>query len=353
MAGLTDPTLNPIATTTQQTSTTAPDWYNNMLSSMASGAQNAITAGGVAGPSTLQTQAYNTAPTAITAGQPALTSATNIATGAAGGPDISQFMNPYTAGVVGEIGRLGQRQFNELLAPAATAGAAGSGQFGSRRGMQVYGNVARDVAGDILGKQYGALSSGYQNAVTAAQKEQEIQNALSQTLGSLSGAAYTQGVGGLDVLSKLGAQQQAVEQAKLNYPMTALQNAATVMRGFTVPTTVSQTTTQPAGQGQMGPSPLGQIANIVSGLGSIAGQRIAGVTGDQTLGSWLTSKLSTLLNQGGSQTSSGTPEYGTGSTAPTYTGQGPGDSSVPYPDAGTTGYTPTIDTGVDPNQILD
>ena len=65
MAGLTDPTLNPIATTTQQTSTTAPDWYNNMLSSMASGAQNAITAGGVAGPSTLQTQAYNTAPTAI------------------------------------------------------------------------------------------------------------------------------------------------------------------------------------------------------------------------------------------------------------------------------------------------
>ena len=90
MAGLTDPTLNPLATTTQQTSTTAPDWYNNMLSSMASGAQNAITAGGIAGPSALQTQAYTGAPTAITAGQPALTSATNIATGAAGGPDISQ-----------------------------------------------------------------------------------------------------------------------------------------------------------------------------------------------------------------------------------------------------------------------
>ena len=303
MAGLTDPTLNPIATTTQQTSTTAPDWYNNMLSSMASNAQNAITAGGVAGPSTLQTQAYNTAPTAITAGQPALTSATNIATGAAGGPDISQFMNPYISNVVNEMGRLGQRQFNELLAPAATAGAAGSGQFGSRRGMQVYGNVARDVAGDILGKQYGALSSGYQNAVTAAQKEQEIQNALSQTLGSLSGAAYTQGVGGLDVLSKLGAQQQAVEQAKLNYPMTALQNAATVMRGFTVPTTVSQTTTQPAGQGQMGPSPLGQIKDIISGLGTMANQTISGVTGNQTLGDWLASKLSTLLNQGGSQTS--------------------------------------------------
>ena len=300
MAGLTDPTLNPLATTTQQTSTTAPDWYNNMLSSMASGAQNAITAGGVAGPSTLQTQAYNTAPTAITAGQPALTSATNIATGAAGGPDISQFMNPYISNVVNEMGRLGQRQFNELLAPAATAGAAGSGQFGSRRGMQVYGNVARDVAGDILGKQYGALSSGYQNAVTAAQKEQEIQNALSQTLGSLSGAAYTQGVGGLDVLSKLGAQQQAVEQAKLNYPMTALQNAATVMRGFTVPTTVSQTTTQPAGQGQMQLSPLNQILALGGALGSTLNYPAANIIGAKdsagnpvtgTFGSWLMNYL--------------------------------------------------------------
>jgi hypothetical protein len=353
MASLTDPTLNPLATTTQTTSTTAPDWYNNMLSGMASGAQNAITSGGVAGPSALQTQAYNTAPTAITAGQPALTSATNIATGAAGGPDINQFMNPYISNVVDEMGRLGQRNFNELLAPAATAGAAGSGQFGSRRGMQVYGNVARDVSSDILGKQTGALQAGYKDAMTAALQEQQNQNAIANTLGTLSGQAYTQGVGGLNALSTLGAQQQATEQARLNYPMTAAQAAASVMKGFTVPTSVSQTTTQPAGVGQMGPSPLGQIANIVSGLGSIAGQKIAGVTGDQTLGSWLTSKLSTLLNQSNSQTSSGAPEYGTGSTAPTYTGQGPGDNSVPYPDAGTTGYIPTIDTGVDPNQILD
>jgi hypothetical protein len=89
--GLTDPTLNPLATTTQQTSTTAPDFYNNMLSNLATTAQNAITSGGVAGPSALQTQAYTAAPTAITAGQPALTSATNIATGAAGAPDISPF----------------------------------------------------------------------------------------------------------------------------------------------------------------------------------------------------------------------------------------------------------------------
>lgn len=299
MAGLTDPTLNPLATTTQQTSTAAPDWYNTMLSSLSSGAQNAITAGGVAGPSALQTQAYTAAPTAITAGQPALSSATNIATGAAG-PDISQFMNPYTAGVVGEIGRLGQRQFNELLAPAATAGAAGSGQFGSRRGMQVYGNVARDVASDILGRQTGALQAGYKDAVTAALQEQQAQNQAAQTLGLLSGQAYSQGIGGLDVLSKLGAQQQAVEQAKLNYPMTALQNAATVMRGFTVPTTVSQTTTQPAGVGQMQLSPLNQILALGGALGSTLNYPAANIIGATdsagnpvtgTFGSWLMNYL--------------------------------------------------------------
>jgi len=225
MAGLTDPTLNPLATTTQQTSTTAPDFYNNMLSNLATTAQNAITSGGVAGPSALQTQAYTAAPTAITAGQPALTSATNIATGAAGAPDISPFMNPYTSGVVNEIGRLGQRQFNELLAPAATAGAAGSGQFGSRRGMQVYGNVARDVSSDILGRQTGALQAGYKDALTAALQEQQNQNAIANTLGALSGQAYTQGVGGLNALSTLGAQQQATEQgsaqAKFGYHLKA------------------------------------------------------------------------------------------------------------------------------------
>ena len=56
-------------------------------------------------------------------------------------------------------------------------------------------------------------------------------------------------------------------------------------------------------QGQMGPSPLGQIKDIISGLGTMANQTISGVTGNQTLGDWLASKLSTLLNQGGSQTS--------------------------------------------------
>jgi hypothetical protein len=339
---ITDPTLNPLATTTQTTSTTAPDWYNSMLSSYATQGQNAVNTGGIAGPSALQTQAYTTAPTAITAGQPALTSATNIATGAANAPNIEQFMNPYQSRVVDEIARLGQRQFNELLAPAATAGAAGSGQFGSRRGMQVYGNVARDVAGDILGKQSGALQAGYSDAVKAALNEQQIQNQAAQTLGQLSGQAYTQGIGGLDVLSKLGAQQQATEQAKLNYPMTALQNYANIMRGFNVPTTVSQTTTQPAGQGQLAPSPLTQIKDIIGALGSSANTKISGLTGNQTLGEWLTSQAGSALSKLFTQNQ---PEQVGGPTTDTTGTTGGG---ITYNPDGT--YTTSEGVTVNPNE---
>lgn len=292
MANLLQGSALPDVSTTQTATTTAPDWYNSFLSGLATSGQQAVQQGGIAGPSELQQKAYSTAPTAITAGQPALTSAADIVTGAAAGPDINQFMNPYTAGVVNEIGRLGQQQFNELLAPSATAGAAGSGQFGSRRGMEVYGNVARDVARNILGQQTGALQTGFQNAVNASINEQQIKNQLAGTLAQLSGQAYTQGTGGLDVLSKLGAQQQAVEQARLNYPMTAEQNLANIIRGFNIPTTQTQTYKGPM-PGAYSLSPLSQIAGLTTGAAGIFANKVDPTTGKQIPG---TSVYDTIKN---------------------------------------------------------
>jgi len=309
MPGATEPSLNPLATTTQTTSTTAPDWYNNFLSGQAADTLTAATRGGVAGASGLQTAAYNTAPTAIAAGQPALSQATNVAQNAATGPDISAFMNPYTSGVVNEIGRLGARNYNEYLKPAATAATVGSGQFGSRRGMQVQGQVGRDVAADVLGKQTGALQAGFSDAVKNAILEQQTQDKLAGTLGTLSGQAYTQGVGGLDVLSRLGAQQQTTEQARINYPMTALGQRADILRGFTVPTSQTQSTTTPAAAGQMQQSPLNQIGALIGSLGTFGSQPasnfISGLPAGstQTLANYLTGKLSSML--GGNTTIQG------------------------------------------------
>ena len=273
MASLLQGEALPDVNTSQTTTTTAPDWYNSFLSGLNTSGTDAITKGGIAGASGLQTEAYNTAPTAIRAGLPTLNLATNAATDAAGAPDIAQFMNPYTSGVVNEIGRLGSRNYNEYLKPAATSATVGTGSFGSRRGMEVQGQVGRDVAADVLGKQSTALQSGYQNAVQAALQAQQNKTQAANALGLLSGQEYTQGVGGLDVLSKLGAQQQATEQAKLNYPMTAQQNFANLLRGFTIPTTQTQKFTGPM-PGAYSNSPLSQIASLLTGTAGIFAPKV-------------------------------------------------------------------------------
>lgn len=271
MADLFQGSPYPDVSTTQQTTSTAPEWYNQFLSGLATQGQQAVQQGGVAGPSALQQQAYAAAPAAIQVGQPALSTAQNIATGVGttNVPSmVSQYMNPYTESVVNEINRLGQRQFRETLAPAATAGAVGSGQFGSQRGMQVYGNVARDVTADILGKQSEALQSGYLNALKAAGDEEARNIQAAQTLGQIGQQQYAQGTGGLDVLSQLGAQQQALEQARLNYPMTAAQNQANILRGFQVPTSTTQTFKGPI-PGAYQTAPLQQILQYLTGFGGL------------------------------------------------------------------------------------
>ena len=303
MADLLQGSALPNITTTQTAATTAPDWYNQFLSGLSTSGQAAVNTGGIAGASGLQTAAYNAAPTAINAGLPTLDQAKDVATGAAGAPDINQFMNPYMTGVVDEIGRLGQKNFTDILAPNAVAGAAGSGQFGSRRGMEVYGDVARDSARATTGQQATALQSGYQNAVQSALQRQQNQTQAGNLLGTLSGQEYTQGIGGLDVLSRLGAQQQATSQAALNYPMTAQQNYANILRGFTVPTTQSQTFTGPI-PGAYSNSPLSQIAGLGLSTAGIFANKVDPKTGLEIKG---TSVFDTLKNVTGFGAKTGDP----------------------------------------------
>ena len=259
----------PDVKTTTATQTTAPAWYNNFLSGLAGTGQTAVEQGGVAGFSGLQNQVFGAAPQAVQAGQGALGTAVGTATDVANTPTmsmISQYMNPYTQQVIGEVGRLGQQNWENKIAPGATAGAVGSGQFGSTRGMNVYGNLAREVNRDITGQQGTLLSSGFNDALKAAQAQQTLDLQAAQQLGQLSGQQYTQGTGGLDVLSKLGAQQQALEQAKLNYPMSALGQVSNLIKGYTVPTGVTQNYTGPM-PNAYAKSPAELMAGLATGAG--------------------------------------------------------------------------------------
>lgn len=259
----------PDVKTTTATTTTAPAWYNNFLSGLAGTGQAAVEQGGVAGFSDLQKQVFGQAPGAVTAGQGALGTAVGTATNVANTPTmsmISQYMNPYTQQVVGEIGRLGQQEWENKIAPGATAAAVGSGQFGSTRGMNVYGNLAREANRDVLGRQAQTLQGGFDAALKAAQAQQTLDLQAAQQLGQLSGQQYTQSTGGLDVLNKLGAQQQALEQAKLNYPMSALGQVSSLIKGYTVPTSTTQQYTGPM-PGAYAKSPAELLGGLATGAG--------------------------------------------------------------------------------------
>ena len=145
----------PNITTTQGQTTTAPSWYTDYLSNLAQQGSTAAANANYVGAQPLQQQAFTNVAQNVGNYQPGLTAATNLAEAAGQGSAlaaanpylqaasqtapsvIGNYMNPYTQNVVSEIGRLGQQNIAQNLAPGATAGAVGSGQFGSRRGAQV------------------------------------------------------------------------------------------------------------------------------------------------------------------------------------------------------------------------
>lgn len=339
MANMWDPSVNPDVTTTQTTTTTAPDYYNDHLQYLATQGQAAIGQGGVADFSNLQNAAFRGAGAAVDSGQPYLDAAADYvsqagdmsaadagqqyfddasdgsALDAAGRyfnradnnayQGIDRYMNPYIDHVVDRIGELGQEQWEDTIAPGMTAGAVGSGQFGSKRGMEIYGNAAARHNRDVLGQQYGALKSGYDTALTASQTDLRRQLELGIAAGNLSdqdldrmvqmgiasgqltdadadrlltgaktssdiGAeTYRQETGGIKLLSDLGAIQQANEQAKLDYPMNALEDYSKLLRGYNVPMNTTNTYTGPMNSSYYGNSPLSTIAGIVTGVGGI------------------------------------------------------------------------------------
>lgn len=260
-----NPQVNPNVTQTQTAQTTTPDWYSNFLSGLNTSGQAAVNQGGIAPASTLQTMAYNTAPTAIGAGAPALAQATTAAGNVAATPTtslIGDYMNPYTQSVVKSIGDLGTQQFREFTDPAMTSYGVATGQFGGSRAQDIRAKAARDAAMNITAQQTQAMNTGFNNALTAAQNQQNLGLNTANVLGNLSSQAQSQGIGGLNALSTLGAQQQTTSQAELNYPMTSLQNYANLIGGLNVPTGSTQTVTGPAGGGQMSSSVLNQILGM-------------------------------------------------------------------------------------------
>ena len=217
MASLTQGSPLPNITTNQTQATTAPSWYTDYLSNLASSGNQAAAGAQYVGATPLQQQAFNQTAQNVGNYQPNLNAATNLAGNASNLSalgtaqpyindanqnaynTVGNYMSPYISDVVNQIGALGQRQIQQNLAPGATAAAVGSGQFGSKRGAEVLGNTIRDANQNILATQGQALNTGYQNAMQTAQTDL----ARKAQLGQLSGQMTT-----ADMANQLNASQQ-------------------------------------------------------------------------------------------------------------------------------------------------
>lgn len=290
MANIFQGTVAPDVNTTKSNVTEAPQYFTDYLSSIAGAGQEALDRPNdqlVAPLTALQTQGYAAVPGAATAYQPGLAAAEQTAGQAAQGitpQNIQGMMNPYTHNVVDEMERLSQQNVQRNLMPAMKAGFVGTGGLGSSRYATALGQSMSDVQKDLTGQQYGALSKGYSEALQAALNNAQLQNQVAQTQGNLAKSEQELGLTGAGAMTKAGAEQQTYNQALIDAPLKQATNTAALLRGYQVPTSVTEKYTGPLA-GVYGSSPLSQI----TGLGAMVGSGLSGSTNaaGQTTQGWM------------------------------------------------------------------
>jgi hypothetical protein len=286
--GMFDGTAPPNVESTKATGVVAPDYLTNYLTQLAQQGQQSLgvkdpktgafttptydtmkTAGEpyVAPLSQLQKDAATNAPTDLYRYQDPMDSAYTAGKDAMGisQADISKFYNPYENAVVGGMGAQSATNVQRNLMPQLKAGFVGSGGLGSQRYANAMGQTMGDVNTSLLQEQTKARSAGYQSALDAALKEMGGQAQATQALGTLGAQEQQAATTGLKSQADIGAIEQAQNQAMINAPTTMAGNVAQILRGYTYPTTTTETYKGPAAS--YGPSQFQQML----GLGTLVG----------------------------------------------------------------------------------
>jgi hypothetical protein len=255
----------PNITTSQQQQTIAPQFYTDYLSNLAAQGQNATNNSKFVGLQPLQTQAMTLANQNVGNYQTPLSEAQGLASNVGG------------SNLAAALGNLNANNLSELTAKA-DAGLVGTGGFGSSRGINALGSVISNQNLATQAQQAAAMNTDYANRLAASGQLQNI-----------AGQTQSLGLGDVNALATLGGQQQTNAQNQQLFPMQQLASESQLLKGYTMPTSVSSTYTGPI-PGAYQASPLQQIA----GLGALAagvsstpfGQAIG--TGVQKLFSGLT-----------------------------------------------------------------
>ncbi len=287
----------PTSVTTTQTQATAPEFYTNYLQDITNLGQNAVTQGGVAGLSPLQQQAYQMAPSASFSGADTAGASANMLTSAGNttAPSVVQnYMNPYTHNVVDEMGRLQQQNIQRNIMPGLNAAGASTGNFGSSRMANATGQTLADMQATLTGQQYGALNTGYKDAITAAQADLSRQYQAGTGLANTASTQNAIGTTGLTTLNTLGKAEQDQGQKILDYPMSQATALSALLKNYAIPTGSTSQVTAPGSQGQFANSPLSQIAGLITALGAYNGNT-SGTSGTNTSGTSILDSIKSLL----------------------------------------------------------
>ena len=291
MAGLFEGIAPPNIDTTRATAQQAPQYLTDYLTNLAQAGTSALgtttpavkdAKGNIVTPqsfapktgeeliapmSELQKSAYTNAPGALLRYQSPLNEALTAGKSAMGvsPEDIAKFYNPYQQQVIDEMQRQSDINLQRSVLPGLKALGVSGGQFQGSRVGNISGQALADIAANLQAQQTGARSEGFKTALDAALREQGQQTGAASALGSLGQAEQAAATSGLKTAADLGGQQTAYEQSKLEAPLTRAANVAQLLRGYSYPTTTTETYKGPAQT--YGPSVFGQIA----GLGSLVG----------------------------------------------------------------------------------
>lgn len=287
MAGFLDFLWNgkppPSVTSNVNSSTNVPDWFQEyqkgiLAKGQAVAAEPFQTFPGprLAGFTANQNTAFGNVAANQGNWQPALTQAqgyTNASAQPFNQAEFDTFMSPYISGVVNRIGELGGRNLTENLLPGVNDTFTGAGQFGSRRHGEFTNRAVRDVNESVLGQQALALQQGQDSAMGAYNAAQGRKLSAGNQLGALAQAQQGMGLQDAAALEAVGQTQQQQNQAGLDlayqdfreqrdYPRTQVEWLNNILKGQTLPTSTTQTSTGPGNNFQ--PSGLSQLAGLYS-----------------------------------------------------------------------------------------
>jgi hypothetical protein len=322
----------------QTQATTAPSFYNQYLSNLATtGSQAAglgqpVKTAEYVGAQPLQEQAFQQVAGAGSSYVPQLTQASQTLGQAAGAMSplaagaqylnqaadynpaemASQFMSPYARTAAQGLSDIAERNIQQNVSPNATAAAVGSGQYGSMRGAQVLGQLQANERQNVNSQIAQMMNQGYGQALQAATAEnallgqlgstagqqaaqgQQNLGAIGQQMGALAGTQQNLGLGAVNALSTLGEQQRQIQQQEELFPLTRLAQLSNIMQGYQIPTTTET---------KLNMSPLSAVGNIASlgggltqnkGVDPKTGLPISGTSLlDQLLGTGAYKKLTT------------------------------------------------------------